>query len=362
MSALLRALGLGLLLAVGAAQAQTAPASAPAAAVATAQPGDTNAERAKVQPGNNAPMWRTVKDQGGLSSLPGAEKGVLIQPQADYLLARNNAGEAWREVRNRWLIPYGGSLLLIILLAMAIFYWRRGPMGGHEPDTGRLIERFTPFERAAHWANAAAFVTLAVSGLTMAFGKFILLPVIGSTLFGWLTYALKTAHNFVGPLFIVSLLVVIVTFIKDNIATWADFVWLSKLGGMFSDEEVPSHRFNAGEKGIFWWGVTIPGVVMVASGLVLDKLVPGVGELRGQMQIAHLIHLLVGIGMMALIAGHIYMGTVGMKGALDAMRTGYVDEGWAKEHHALWYEDIKAGKIPAKRSEEPMPASPRMQA
>jgi formate dehydrogenase subunit gamma len=175
--------------------------------------------------------------------------------------------------------------------------------------------------------------------------------VIGTTLFGWLTFALKNAHNFMGPLFAVSLLIVVITFIKDNIASAADFVWLSKLGGMLGDREVPSHRFNAGEKGLFWWGVTIPGLVVVGSGLFLDKLVPGMLYLRGDMQIAHMLHLVGGLIMMALIMGHIYMGTVGVKGAYGAMRTGYVDEAWAQEHHELWYDDVKAGKIPAQRSQ-----------
>lgn len=315
----------------------------------------TNAERRQVQPGNNAPMWRDVgKGVTGYSSLPvtqAPEVGNLIQPFVQYPgSALTNAGEAWRQVRNHWLIPYGGSLLFIVLLAMAIFYKAKGPLGGHVPDTGRKIERFTPLERAAHWTNAGAFVALAISGIVMAFGKFFLLPVIGTTLFGWLTYALKNVHNFVGPLFAVSLLIVIITFVKDNIANKADFVWLSKAGGMLSDHEVPSHRFNAGEKGMFWWGVTIPGIIVVASGLVLNKLVPGLLYLRGDMQIAHMIHLAAAVFMMAILMGHIYMGTVGVKGAYGAMKTGYVDEGWAKEHHELWYDDIKAGKIPAQRS------------
>jgi len=315
----------------------------------------TNAERKQVQPGNNAPMWRDVgKGVTGYSSLPAAqapEAGNLIQPFVQYPGSRlTNAGEAWRQVRNHWLIPYGGSLLLIVLLAIAIFYKTKGTMGGHLPDTGRKIERFTPFERAAHWANAGAFIALAISGLVMAFGKFFLLPIMGSTLFGWLTYALKNVHNFVGPLFAVSLLIIVVTFVKDNIATRADWVWLRKGGGMLGGHEVPSHRFNAGEKGLFWWGVTIPGIVVVASGLFLNKLIPGAIYLRGDMQIAHMLHLACGVWMMALIMGHIYMGTLGMKDAYSAMRTGYVDEAWAKEHHELWYDDIKAGKIPAQRS------------
>ena len=357
--------GTGLALAQDAAPA-SAPAAggAPAGFVAPAEPraDESNAQRAKSQPGNNAPMWRAVKEQGGLSSLPGAEKGVLIQPFVDYPGApRTNAGEAWRQVRNQWIIPYGGSLLFIAVLALALFYWRKGPLGGHGgPDTGRLIERFTPFERAAHWSNAGAFTVLAISGLVMAFGKFTLLPIIGPTLFGWLTYALKTAHNFVGPLFAVSLVIVLVTFVKDNIANAADVVWLRKAGGMLGDEEVPSHRFNAGEKGMFWWGVCVPGLVVVGSGLVLDKLLPGLDYLRGDMQIAHMIHAVSTILMMTMLVGHIYMGTIGVKGAYGAMRTGYVDEAWAREHHALWFEDIQAGKIPAKRSAEPLPAAPTL--
>jgi formate dehydrogenase subunit gamma len=319
----------------------------------------TNAQRKQVQPGNNAPMWRDVsKGVTGYSSLPvsqAPEAGNLIQPFVQYPGSRlTTAGEAWRQVRNHWLIPYGGALLFIVLLTLAIFYKTKGPLGGHLPDTGRKIERFTPFERAAHWSNAGAFIALAISGIVMAFGKFFLLPVIGSTLFGWLTYVLKNVHNFVGPLFAVSLLIIVFTFIKDNIANKSDIEWLSKAGGMLGEHEVPSHRFNAGEKGLFWWGVTIPGIVVVASGLFLDKLVPGMQYLRGDMQIAHMLHLVAALVMMALIMGHIYMGTVGVKGAYGAMRTGYVDEAWAKEHHELWYDDIKAGKIPAQRTKTGM--------
>ncbi|MGS5086034.1 formate dehydrogenase subunit gamma [Hydrogenophaga sp. A37] len=374
-----------LALGVGWASAQTAPSAAAPADTVQAAPADagvksanifeiapdastdpkyaeqTNAERKQVQPGNNAPMWRDVgKGVTGFSSLPlsqAPEAGNLIQPFVQYPGSRlTNAGEAWRQVRNDWLIPYGGALLFIVLLTLAIFYMTKGPLGGHLKDTGRTIERFTPLERAAHWSNAGAFVALAVSGIVMAFGKFFILPVIGTTLFGWLTFALKNLHNFVGPLFAVSLLIVIVTFIKDNIANAADFVWLSKLGGMLGDKEVPSHRFNAGEKGLFWWGITIPGIVVVGSGLFLDKLLPGMLYLRGDMQIAHMLHIVCALVMMALIMGHIYMGTVGMKGAYSAMKTGHVDEAWAQEHHELWYDDIKAGKIPAQRSQQAGPS------
>lgn len=342
---------------------QTAPATAgvqsanifevaPDAATDPNYANQSNAERAKVQPGNNAPMWRAVgQGSTGVTNFPYAEYGTLIQPFVQYPGSRlTNAGEAWRQVRNHWLIPYGGSLLLIVLVAIGLFYWRKGTLQLHGAETGRKIERFTPFERAAHWANAIAFVSLAVSGIVMAFGKFFILPVIGSTLFGWLTYALKNLHNFMGPLFAVSLVVVILTFVRDNLPAKEDITWLLKGGGLLGSHEVPSHRFNAGEKVLFWGGVFLFGLIVVGSGLVLDKLVPGLAYFRSDMQVAHMIHAAAAIVMMAMFMGHIYMGTVGMSGAYQAMKTGYVDETWAKEHHELWHDDIQAGKIPAQRS------------
>ncbi|MDM0044829.1 formate dehydrogenase subunit gamma [Variovorax dokdonensis] len=343
-----------------AANAQNGP---PAGFVAPAEPkpDENNAARERSQPGNNAPFWRGVRqsgEQAGITNLPGVEKGVLIQefvryPGSDH----TNAGEAWRQVRNHWIIPYGGSLMLIVLLALALFFFGRGRMGHEHPEGGR-IERFTPFERAAHWLNAIAFVLLAVSGIVMAFGKFFLLPVLGSSIFGTLTYGLKTLHNFVGPLFAVTLVVIILTFIKDNFPQPGDWAWIKKAGGMFSKQEVPSHRFNAGEKLIFWGGVLALGLTVVASGLVLDHLVPSLVFTRGAMQIAHMFHAIAAVLMMCAFFGHIYLGTIGMRGAYGAMRRGYVSEGWAKEHHELWYEDIRAGKIPAQRSGQGSAAKP----
>jgi formate dehydrogenase subunit gamma len=361
MRKLLPALAAGLMLVgpVLAQQAAEAPKGPPAGFVAPAEPkpGESNAERAKSQPGNNQPFWSAVRESGnqpGITSLPGAEKGVLIQPFVQYPgSVLTTAGESWRQVRNDWIIPYGGALLLIVVVAIGLFYTAKGSLGHDHPEGTRRIERFTHFERAAHWTNAIAFVILAVSGLVMAFGKFFLLPVIGSALFGWLTYALKNAHNFVGPVFAVSLLVVLVTFLRDNLPRKEDLTWLVRGGGLLGGHEVPSHRFNAGEKAIYWAGVFLLGIVVVASGLVLDHLVPWIAATRGNMQIAHMVHAIAAVLMMAMFLGHIYMGTIGMKGAFRAMRTGYVSEEWAHEHHELWADDIRAGKIPAQRTPPP---------
>ena len=360
----------------GACVAQAKPAAAPDAVLqdgvqsqniftvkpdASSEPGydkQSNAERAKVQPGNNAPMWRAVgAGVTGTSSLPKSEApeaGNLIQPFVQYPGSRlTNAGEAWRQVRNNWLLPYGGALLLIVLLAIVIFYFTKGTIKMHAADTGRKIERFTPFERSAHWSNAIAFCILAISGVVMAFGQFFILPVIGKSLFGWLTYALKTMHNFAGPVFAVSLVIVFFTFLRDNWPQKGDMAWLGKGGGLISGAEPASNRFNAGEKLVFWGGVFFLGIVVVSSGFVLDKLLPGLVYERATMQIAHMVHAVATVLMMAMFLGHIYIGTLGMQGAYQGMATGYVDEAWAKEHHEYWYDDIKSGKIAAQRTATP---------
>ena len=327
------------------------------AEVEEAAPVESNAERAKSQPGNNAPFWRAVRNWSSqpdtTSAVRGVESTVLIQPFVQYPGSRfATAGEAWRQVRNQWIIPYGSALLGIVVLAIALFHWRKGPIG-QEANSGHAIERFTYFERAAHWSNAFAFCVLAVSGIVMAFGKFFLMPLMGGAAFGWLSYALKTAHNIVGPLFAVSLLIVFFTFVQSNWPRREDITWLRKAGGLFGGKEVPSHRFNAGEKVVFWGGVLLLGSIVVGSGLVLDRLIPSVALLRSDMQVAHMIHAVAAVLMMALFAGHIYIGTIGMRGAYRAMRDGEVDDGWAREHHALWYEDICKGKISARRTERP---------
>jgi formate dehydrogenase subunit gamma len=174
---------------------------------------------------------------------------------------------------------------------------------------------------------------------------------MGSTLFGWLSYALKNLHNVVGPLFAVSLVIVIITFIRDEMPSRDDPAWLKSGGGVLPGRhEAPSGRFNAGEKIVFWVSAVVLGLIAVGSGLVLDHLVPGIDYTRANMQVAHMVHAASTILMMAMLLIHIYLGTIGMRGAYRAMRYGYVNEGWAREHHELWLQDIKAGRIPAQRS------------
>jgi formate dehydrogenase subunit gamma len=344
------------------AQAPTQQAAPPAqATLPNVDSGDirylqqNQAERSQVQPGNAAPVWRTVK-QGtpNYASLPYREASVLIQPKQQFLgqSVATTAGEAWRRYRNGPLTQIGGWLMILAVVAFFGVYFAFGQIKVKEPKTGRLIERFTSIERIAHWTVAISFSILAITGLMMLFGKHVLMPVMGHALFGWLTYMGKTVHNFVGPIFSVSLIVVFAIFVKDNFPRAVDWNWLKTLGGFLGKGHASAGRFNAGEKLWFWGGVTLLGIIVTASGFVLNMLVPGIDYTRGNMQIANVVHVVATVLMMAAGLGHIYLGTIGMEGAYKAMRTGYVDDTWAKEHHDLWYDDVQSGKVPRVRTQE----------
>ena len=284
------------------------------------------------QPLNNQPVWKEVRSgEPQNTSLPGRETNVLIQPM----------GQTWRAARVP-VATVGGFVFVLALLAIAALYVLRGPIKTSGAPTGRMIERFTLVERSVHWGVAITFVALAVTGLVVTFGKAVLLPIIGYTLFSWLATLSKTVHNFVGPVLVVLLPIMIVLFLRENLFRAHDFAWLKKAGGMLSGEHVPAGKANAGQKILFWVMVVALGLTLCVTGLILDF--PNFNQTRQTMQLANMVHLVAGIGATVLLAGHIYLGTIGMKGALDAMRTGYVDETWAKEHHLYWYNEVKAGK------------------
>jgi len=307
------------------------PLSAAAADTSSAQ---EQAARQQVQPGNNAPMWRDVR--GGdnpyqTTQVRGVETEVLMQP----------AGETWRQLRNGPITIYGGWLIVAMMIVIGAFYSLKGAVKLHDKPTGRKLLRFSAWDRMVHWGAAISFVLLAVTGIVILFGKHILLPVFGYTLFAWLATASKFVHNFVGPVFAFCTILMFITFVKDNLPKLHDLQWFARGGGLLTGEHVPSDRFNAGEKAWFWFGVTLLGVVVSVTGFVLNF--PNFEQGRELMQQANVIHAIAAVLFMTMSLGHIYMGTIGVEGAYDSMRTGYVDETWAKEHHEYWYREAVAG-------------------
>jgi formate dehydrogenase subunit gamma len=309
----------------------------PQLALAAEDVAKQQAERQITQPLNNAPLWREVRKGENpyqTTQVRGIETNVLVQTE----------GQVWREIRNGPVTIYGGWLLVAVVLLIGLYYWLKGPLPLHAKPTGRKIERFTTWDRIVHWTTAISFVILAVSGVILLFGRYVVLPALGYTAFSWLAIISKNLHNFLGPLFAVCAVLMFVTFVKDNLPKAYDWTWVKKLGGMFgAREHVPTGKFNAGEKIWFWLGVTVLGIIVSVTGFILDF--PNFEQGRGTMQLSNVIHATAALLFVAASLGHIYLGTLGVEGAYEVMRNdGMVDETWAKEHHEYWYNDVVKGR------------------
>lgn len=311
-----------------------------------------------VNPSGQNPTSQSVREEdllrqlqggahmGGRVSIPDYKASVLQQPQ----------GRDYREFRETYLPWIGGIAVLGMILALAAFFFTRGRIRlDHSEESGRKILRFNAFERFTHWLTALTFIALAVSGLNYIFGKRLLLPLIGPEAFAaWSQYA-KFVHNYLSWPFMIGLLIMIVVWLRDNIPDRTDVTWLRQGGGLIGDGHPPARRFNAGQK-LIYWSVALGGLALSASGIVM--LFPfSAADVNG-MQLAQYIHATVGVLLIAVMIAHIYIGSLGMEGAYDAMGSGEVDLAWARTHHSLWVEEqqAKTASGPQVGSGRPAPA------
>lgn len=292
--------------------------------IGQATPSDT-----KVAGFAGAEYWDVIsKGEEGRTQSQTREAGQLINVQ----------GEHWRYWRNQWVTPVGGFAIGGTLALLALFYLIVGQKKLDAPRSGKTIERWKRFDRANHWTVAVLFIVLAVSGLSLLYGKFFLKELLGSSL--WADYMIlcKISHNYLGPIFVLGLLVMIVRWMKYNFFNRTDLTWFLKGGGIIGNAHPSAGYMNGGEK-IWFWLLTLVGITVCVSGLVMDF--PNFGQYRETMQISNLIHAAGSLLLIVGAFGHIYIGTIGTEGALEGMKTGYVDETWAKQHHDLWYAEVK---------------------
>ena len=275
-------------------------------------------------------LWNEVRQRNaiteGSSQVKGVDSGILI----------NKAGEDWRRFRMEILAPYGAFFMAAVLLSLIAFFLLRGKMILPEARSGKRILRFTLNQRTAHWFTVGLFWLLAITGLILLYGRFVLIPLLGAEGFSITASACKDVHNLMGPLFLFAVLAMFLLYVKDNLFTLVDLKWLAKGGGMFGGH-VSAGRFNAGEK-IWFWLLIIFGFSLCISGLILVFSIFGQG--REVMALSHMFHGISALLLISVSFGHIYLGTAGVEGTLESMTTGYVDETWAKAHHDLWYEDM----------------------
>ncbi len=306
---------------------------------------------------SDAEIWRRIRRgvQGSVS-MPDRGAGIMIQSE----------GESWRAMRNGPMSVYGGWMLLAVLIVLALFFIVRGRIRIEGGFSGRTVERFNGVERFAHWLTATSFCVLGLTGLNTLYGRYVIKPWLGPEAFSTITIWGKYTHNFIAFAFMVGLVMILVLWVRQNILNRHDLIWLAKGGGMFTKNvHPPARKFNAGQKILFWL-VILGGVSISVSGIAL--LFPFQFAMFGatfsalnlfgldlptnllavqEMQLQQLWHAIVGLFLVVVILGHIYIGTIGMEGAFDAMGSGQVDLNWAREHHSLWVEDADGGRPPA---------------
>ena len=287
------------------------------------------------QPSMVNPTADAVKEQQLLKELSRIQGRGTIPDVRSYVLEQP-AGREWRhfhEVTLRWI---GGIAVLGMLGLLIMFYLARGMVKIENGRSGRKIVRFNGFERFVHWMTAACFIILAISGLNITFGKPLLLPLMGPEAFTTWSELAKYAHNFLSFPFTIGVVLIFLMWVGGNIPNNVDVEWVKRGGGIIGNDHPPAYRFNAGQKMIYWI-VVIGGGASAVTGYLL--LFPFYGTGIEGMQIAQVVHAVVSVLFIAAMLGHIYIGTVGMEGAFEAMGEGTVDINWAKQHHRLWLEE-----------------------
>lgn len=317
-------------------------------------------------------LWRALRfDSADVTVSAGGDVArVLVQ----------DGGMRWQQFRAGPLATYGGYLLLGVIGLLVLFYLLRGRIAIDGEKTGRTVLRFRAIERFAHWMLAGSFLLLGVTGLLTLYGRFFLVPLgdQGKELNAIiLTYG-KLIHNNVAWAFMLALIMVFVMWVWHNIPNKLDLVWFAQAGGIVGDNHPPAKKFNGGQKIIFWSVILLGGSISL-SGLSLlfpfelplfaktftilnDIGAPGwfgydalPTQLAPQeeMQLAQAWHAILAFVLMAIIIAHIYIGSVGMEGAFDAMGDGQVDEAWAHQHHSIWLDEVKQAEKSAPKGATP---------
>ena len=275
-------------------------------------------------------LWMNVRHNTESTKMTSQVKNV------DSNMLINQQAVRWTHFRMNQLISYGSIALVSITSLILLFYLIRGKIKIKGGLSGNMVHRFSDYERVLHWVLAIVFLFLAVTGLTLLFGRSLLIPIMGNEIFSVLASASKESHNLFGPIFLFSLILMLVRFVRRNIYAKGDLTWLLRGGGIIGHSPVTGGFFNMGEK-TWYWLVILIGLAISLSGLILVS--PNMGQSRMIMELSHVVH---GVGAILLIAisfGHVYLASMGTEGTLESMKTGYVDIKWAEEHHDRWAKE-----------------------
>jgi len=283
-----------------------------------------------------ADFWRVVR-QG----VP----AYTSTPQQGHTVLIVNGGENWREIRNGLIARFSPWVFAAALVVMGLFYLLVGPEKFEKQPSGIMIKRYSFGERIVHWYTAVLFIIMALTGLSLLWGRAALIPIFGHAIVSGYLGMTKLLHNYLGPPLLAGILLEFVIWVRDGIPHTYDLDWFKNMGGLLGGKRPHIGMINGGEKAWFWL-VFLFGIAVGVTGVLLNF--PLWGQTRFTMQLSHVIHATVAVLFVAASLGHIYMGTLGVEGAFGAMWTGYVDAAWAQQNHDLWYGEMmreKEGKL-----------------
>jgi len=305
------------------------------------QPNSVDPTASAVKEDQLLQRFKTIQGRG---SIPDVKSYTIEQP----------AGRDWRRFHEVTLRIIGAAAIIGMLVLLVVFYVARGMVRLESGRSGRTIVRFNAAERFVHWMTASCFIILALSGLNITFGRPLLLPLMSPEAFtAWSEWA-KYAHNYLSFPFTLGVVLIFLMWLGGNIPNWVDIEWLRRGGGIVGRDHPPAERFNAGQK-LIYWIVVLGGAAMAVSGYVL--IFPFYGTTIEAMQNAEIAHGVVAMLFIAAMLGHIYIGTIGMEGAFEAMGGGTVDLNWGREHHNLWLEQEEAVRRTAVQPAQATPAT-----
>ena len=198
-----------------------------------------------------------------------------------------------------------------------------------------LLHRFNLLERIVHWVVGVTYVALLLTGLAFAYP-----PLF------WLTAPLgggamaRVLHPYIGALFGVAMLLMVVLWIRDMFLNRLDVQWMAAVHHYAThqrDKVPPAGKYNAGQK-LFFWVQGVLAIVFVATGVMLwfpEQFAPA----RTLLSSARLLHYMATLGGGLFLVLHVYLGTVAYPGTARSMIDGKVTHRWARLHHPRWHAE-----------------------
>ena len=206
-----------------------------------------------------------------------------------------------------------------MLAVLVVFYLIRGMVKIERGRSGRTVVRFNAFERFVHWMTATCFIILALSGLNITFGKLLLRRCFGLEAFATWSQWAKYAHNYLSFPFTIGVVLILLMWIAGNIPNRADMEWVKRGGGIVGKDHPPAYALQRRPEDDlldrhprrhrlrdYRLHADVP-VLRHRHGGNADRA----DHPRRGRRAVHRRH-----------AGHIYIGTIGMEGAFEAMGEG----------------------------------------